>query len=208
MSIILKSGSSGNLADVTANKALVVEEYDPETFYGCYNYHSGNLTVQATAHAVNTGGFFWIVNKLGSGKKIRLERVRVATQITSALSVSTVPRLAISLMTFTGTPSGTPGTAAKFDSNYPAQAFDIRTTIAGLTCTYGQVLWAALPVTSLGSAGLATATPSEAFWIPREDNYEVVIHEGEGVVFWQPDAGSNSDTRKVVSEIMWEEYNG
>ncbi len=61
---------------------------------------------------------------------------------------------------------------------------------------------------TLGSSGLSISTPSEAFWIPREDNYEVVIREGEGVVFWQPDAGSNSDTRKVVSEIMWEEYNG
>ncbi len=208
MSIILKSGSSGNLADVTENKALVVEEYDPETFYGCYNCHSGNLTVQASAHAVNTGGFFWIVNKPGSGKKIRLERIRVATQITSALSVSTVPRLAISLMTFTGTPSGTPGTASKFDSTYPAPSLEIRTSISGLTCTYGQVLWAALPVMAQGSPSWATSPPSEAFWIPREESYEVVVCEGEGIVFWQPDAGTNSDTRKVISEIMWEEYNG
>jgi hypothetical protein len=218
MSIELIGGASGVKANTSPDGALYVKEYENETFFGTYCLEGVIAALSATAHTLNTGGFFWAINPAASGKIIRIERVGIQINLTTAVAAGfpTAPRLAISRMAFTGTPSGaavpTSGSAStinKFDNNYPTPVLDIRSAITGLTCTYGAVMFSSM-APSMGVVGTVTASqvvgiPSDNEFEPRETDYELIIRPGEGFVIWQPEAGSTADTRKATFRIMWEE---
>lgn len=218
MAIEVIGGTSGVKANTDPNGALYVTEYEGETFFGTYALEGVISALSATAHTLNTGGFFWAINPAASGKIIRIERVGIQINLTTAVAAGfpTSPRIAISRIAYTGTPSGAAvplsgaaSTINKFDTTYPTPVLDIRSAITGLTCTYGAVIFSSM-ATSLGIVGtvatsqvVGVATDNE--FQPRESEYECVIRPGEGFVIWQPEAGSTSDTRKATFRLLWEE---
>jgi hypothetical protein len=206
----------GNLIGVAGNP-LIMGEDENEVFYGTYQAELV-ATVSATAQTANTGGFFWAVNPATSGKIIKLERIGFQICPTTAVAAGfpTAPRVGFTRFTFSGTPTGAvvaalgnASTQGKFDSIYPAPSLDWRSAITGLTCVYGHTLFSTLaPATSV--VGTVTASQiqgvaSDNEYQPRETEYEHVIRPGEGIVLFQPEAGSTGDTRKITARLFWEE---
>lgn len=209
---------SGNLLGVSGNPLLIAED-EGETFLGAYQAELV-ATLSATAQTANTGGFFWGFNPPTSGKLIRIERMGMQIGMTTyvlAGGLPTAPRLTFTKFTYTGTPSGamvaTNGAASiqgKFDTNYPSPVFDWRSAITGATCVYLHSMFSTIAPAQVVS-GTVVAPASYAGVItdneyqPRESEYEHVIRPGEGIVFFQPEAGTTGDTRKAVARIFWEE---
>ena len=207
---------SGNLLGVSGNP-LYITEAEGETFLGTYQAELIG-TVAAAAQTINTGGFFWAFNPAASGKIVKIERfgIEICQTTSVAAGFPTAPRLGFFKFTYTGTPSGatvaTSGTAStvgKFDNNFPTNVFDWRSAITGATCVYGQAMFSAM-ATAIAVVGTVTTSQiagmrSDNEYQPRETEYEHVIRPGEGVVIYQPEAGSTSDTRKFTCRVFWEE---
>lgn len=173
---------------------------------GTYMGHSGNLTIQAAAQNGTSTGFAWFFNPIGSTVKIAVRRINCIMQFGSALSVPTAPRVVASKFTYTGTPSGAAVALERCDTTYPSAQASLRTAMTGMTITLGNTFGGVLPPMAQGTAGWA-ATPAV-----ETDIYEAVdwddmifLSPGEGVVVWQPDAGTTSDTRKLLVDFRWEE---
>lgn len=207
---------SGNLLGVAGNP-LIISNNEGETFIGAYQAEL-IATVAASAQTINTGGFFWGFNPPTSGKIVRIERLGFQVGITTSVAAGfpTAPRVGFFKFTYTGTPSGaavaTSGTAStygKFDTNYDAPVLDWRSAITGATCTYLQCLFSTI-APAIGVVGTVTTAQvtggvTDNEYQPRESEYEHVIRPGEGIVLYQPEAGSSSDTRKCTARIFWEE---
>jgi hypothetical protein len=209
---------AGNLLGVVGNPLYVADE-GGETFIGAYQAEL-IATVNATAQTANTGGFFWGFNPATSGKIVRIERMGIQighTTYVLAGGLPTAPRLTFTKFTYTGTPSGAvvaangaASTQGKFDTNYATPVFDWRSAITGATCVYGHAIFSSLaPAQVVSGTVVAPASYSGVVndneYQPRETEYEHVIRPGEGLVFFQPEAGTTGDTRKVTARIFWEE---
>jgi hypothetical protein len=176
---------------------------------GVYYAHSGTLTIPAAAHVGTTTGHTWLFNPVGSAVKLALRRIREIIQftVTSAVDVS-VPRQLWSLFTFTGTASGAQITPAKRDSTDSAPVGNLRTASTGLTVTLGAAMRGVLPpiVATASSATIQSNMPAQVGqpWEPEEDG-QIVLRAGEGIVNWSADAATTGNRRMVV-DTVWEEY--
>lgn len=162
--------------------------------------------VAASATNGTTTGFWWLYNPAASGILMALRRVEYQSQNGSALATVTSPRLSINLFTFTGgTPSGTAITPGKLDSAYPTPTGLLKSTQATTTVTLGAPVFAFLPAWSQSGSSGGPSGGTVADWNPAEEG-QPVLRAGEGIVCYQPDAGTTSDTRRQIVDIAWCEY--
>lgn len=209
----IRSGATTDELTVDAtSKAARVTPYNPDgtldTNYphviaGIYMGHSGSLTVLAAAHAA-TAGFMWLLNPLASGRKLAIRRIWLKTSAVTALVAVTAPRITVERMTFTGTPSGATITPAKHSSADVTPVGSIRTASTGITPAADQPLFSGIIPAIMTAVG--ASMPIDYKWEPVDPNGEVILLPGEGLVFRQADAGTASDTRKLVIDITWVEY--
>jgi hypothetical protein len=171
---------------------------------GSYVAHSGVNLVQASAQTFPTA-FWWFINPVGNTTKIALTAIEIITQLGSALAAPTSPRLLIASFTFTGTASGAQITPGKLDSTYPATTASLRTASTGLTITKVADLICALPIASATAVGYTAPMMDE--WFEDEEKNQIILRAGEGVALYQPDAGTASDTRRIVTTLKWDEFN-
>lgn len=171
---------------------------------GNYIALSGVFTVQATAQTF-PAAFFWFINPIGNTPKIALTGIEVLSQIGSALATPTSPRLQFSTFTFTGTASGATVTPGKLDSNYASPTGSFRTASTGLSITKVADLLCSLPIAAATAVGVAPAMMDE--WMPSNEDGQIILRPGEGIAFWQADAGTTSDTRRIVVTLKWQEFN-
>jgi hypothetical protein len=80
----------------------------------------------------------------------------------------------------------------------------LRTTQVTSAVTLAQQFWAFLPVASATAVAYNPATVNE--FAPDEESGEILLRQNQGVVCWQPDAGTASDTRRFVTNIAWDEF--
>jgi len=174
-------------------------------YVGSYFATSGVLTVQAGAQAFNTAGFLWLHNPVGSAIEVAITRLQVITQLSTALVAVTTPRLQFSVCTISGTASGASITAQKKDTSHLSPVGSLRTAITGLTCTAEKPWLATFPVAS----ATAVAYSAPGFWEWHEDDEDeyVILDAGMCLYFYQPDAGTASDTRKITVNMEWKEFN-
>lgn len=170
---------------------------------GSYVAHTGVNLVQATAQTF-PAAFFWFINPVGNANKIAITAVEVISQLGSALAAPTSPRLLWALFTFTGTASGASITAAKLDSTYPAPTGSIRTASTGLTITKVADSICSLPIASATAVGYSPPQMDE--WFEDQERNQIVLRAGEGIAMYQPDAGTASDTRRIITTIKWDEF--
>lgn len=175
-------------------------------YLGVHGYSSGNLTLLAAAQNGTSTGFLWIINPVGSAVRMAMARLCFNHAITTNLSMPTAPRIIAQLFTFTGTASGASLTTGKFDSRYPAAVGTVRTAMTGLTISLGGILVTSLPIVTAGTAGWTFADPSTDDHIATSELSDVVLAAGEGIVIYQADAGTTSDTRKLVIDGAWSEF--
>jgi hypothetical protein len=173
---------------------------------GLYHFSSGKLTVQASAHNGTTTGFLWWVNAAGSGVKAALRRLNIQTNFVTSLSTPTAPRLLFTRFTATGTPSGAQITPAKRGSSDAANVTTLRTASTGLTVTLVADVFATLPAVTAGTAGLMFMAPTQQEMVPQDEDGYPILLAGEGIVGYQPDAGTASDTRVWVVNGSFEEF--
>lgn len=170
---------------------------------GSYIAHSGVNLVQASAQTF-PAAFWWLINPVGNSNKIALTAIEVISQLGSALAAPTSPRLLFALFTFTGTASGAQITPGKLDSTYPATTASFRTASTGLTITKVADVICAFPVASATAVGYTAPMMDE--WFEDKESNQIVLRAGEGIAFYQPDAGTASDTRRIVTTIKWDEF--
>lgn len=187
----------------TVHEHFFVPSSTRETL-GHYVAHSGVFTVQATAHTF-PAGFFWFINPVGNTPKIAIKDIEVVSQLGSALAAPTSPRLMFSTFTFTGTASGASVTPGKLDSTMPSATGSFRTASTGLTITKVADMLCSLPTASATAVGYAPPQLDE-FHTDEEDS-QIILRAGEGLAFWQPDAGTTADTRRIIVTVKWEEFN-
>lgn len=171
---------------------------------GNYVAHSGVFTVQATAQTFPTA-FMYVFNPVGNTPKMALTAIEVLTQMGSALAAPTSPRLLWKLFTFTGTASGAQITPGKLDSTDASPVGNVRTASTGLTITAGADMICSLPTASATAVGYAPPQMDE--WFPTNEEGQIILRAGEGIAFYQPDAGTTADTRRIVVTVKWQEFN-
>lgn len=168
-------------------------------------YHSGRLTVGASADTSNVGRVY-IENDPDSTVVIAITRVRFASQLGSALATPTCPRFVLRYFTFTGnTPSGTQITGVEQDTSYGAKSsnWDVRTTDTGMTITEGAD--ACSFFVTAGATAVGYAPPAVAEWVSEPDR-PLIIRAGQGYMLKQADNGTTSDTRVVTADFEIEEF--
>lgn len=170
---------------------------------GSYIAHSGVNLIQASAQTFPVA-FWWLINPIGNSNKIALTAIEIISQLGSALAAPTSPRLLISTFTFTGTASGAQVTPGKLDSTYPATTASFRTASTGLTITKVADLLCALPIASATAVGYSPPQMDE--WFEDKESNQIILRPGEGIAFYQPDAGTTSDTRRIITTVKWDEF--
>ena len=161
-------------------------------------------TVPASATNGTSTGFWWLYNPVGSSFVISLLYVRYQSQHGSpATACASSPRCALNLFTFTGTPSGTNIVPGKMDSSMSSPGAALKSTQATSVVSLGALVRAFLPVWSRStSSGGPESTASHVEW--KVDG-EIVLRAGQGLVCYQPDAGSTSDVRRQNIDLYWKE---
>lgn len=176
---------------------------------GIYYGTSGILTIPIAVHTPATTGFFWFINPVASGRNIALRRwaAQVQFAVLSAVDVS-VPRLALSLCTFTGTPSGATIAAAKRATGDSTPVGSIRTAMTGLTVTVGSMIKSDFPpvnaTASSATIQSVTVPATSNDWDPPEEEQPILL-PGEGLICWAAD-GSTTANRRMSVDLIWEEY--
>lgn len=186
----------------TVHEHYFIESSERE-YVGKYIAHSGVFTVQTAAHTFGTSGFFWFINPIGSSVLVAVSGIEVITQMGSALAAPTSPRLLFSRFTYTGTPSGATVTPGKLDSNMATPQASFRTALTGMSMSKDADMLGTLPTASATAVGYAPSMMDE--WSPPESE-QIILRAGEGLGFWQADAGTNADTRRIIVTMKWEEY--
>ncbi len=181
---------------VSARKAKVL---------GVYKAAMTQQAVLAAAQNGTTTGFLWgHVPTAVSGKAARLRRMRIQSQLGSALATPTAPRIALSRFTFTGTASGATVAPSQVDSTAPAPILDLRTAITGLTPALGARVGAAAIVGALTAVGAWNPAEERLADSLDEDEWDVFL-PGQGFVAWQDTIGTASDTRVFNLNMVWDE---
>jgi len=188
----------------TNDKPVVVAKHKKTTLYGTYYIHSGNLTILASAHG-STAGFMWVFNPLVSGKIIKIVRLDIIADMTTALATPTAPRLTVERITSTTNFSGAIIAVAKGDSTDVTNVAYVTLVSTGATITAGAAIAAA--IVPANATGTVNTNPEVYNLIgEKSDVKDLVLRAGEGIVIRQADAGTTSDTRKAVINIVIEEY--
>lgn len=159
--------------------------------------------VQASATNGTSTGFWWLYNTIGSGVLLAVRSINMTSQLGAALLTPTSPRILCTAFTFTGVPAGTNVAPRKADTAFGAATASLRTTQVTSVVTLTQPVWAWLPYANETAVG--GNPPSGSTWTPKEDE-QVVLAAGEGLVCYQPDAGTASDSRVLAWSLAWAEY--
>jgi hypothetical protein len=188
----------------TNDNPIAVSKLKKATTYGTYFFHSGVLSVVASAHA-GTVGYIYMYNPVASAKTVRIAYLKLQSGMTTALATPTAPRITVEKGTFTGTPSGTQIPVAK------GRATDASSVLYISAASTGAVNGALTPVggklVDANATGTANTNSSEAIICPvGEDLRDIELAPGEYLCIRQADAGTTSDTRKAIADMVYEEY--
>lgn len=173
---------------------------------GMYFFVMALLSTQATAHNGTSTAHFWLELPSGGTRRCRLRHLEIAHGHVLEADMLTAPRVALARFTFTGAASGATITPGKRDSRDSANVANVRTASTGMTVTVGALMWATLtPVLALTTSGmLFNVTISE--YEPTDEDAYMDWGPAEGILLYQPDAGTASDSRRLVVAGRWDEY--
>lgn len=195
--------AAGNEIGTNINP-IVVSKLKKTTTYGTYFFHSGNLTIVAAAHGA-TVGFIYMYNPIASGKIVRIVTLKIESGMTTALATPTAPRITVERGTFTGTPSGAVIPVAKVDSTDITNVLYISAASTGATNGTPIPMGGKL-VDANATGTVNTNSSSSDIFKAGEDVRDIILRGGEYLVIRQADAGTASDTRKAIVDMLFEEY--
>jgi hypothetical protein len=193
--------------------ANTVEEYffipsSERDTVGQYKFTSGAQAIPTAVHTGTTTGFFFMTNPLTSTIKIAVDRLTLKQNFSTTLAVDLIaPIIRCSRITFTGTLSAAAITPARRKSTDAAPQGLISLASTGLTVTNVAPFYEWLGMTMdllTGGAGHWGAQNDE--WNPGDDDDEVILLPGEGLVIWSTLAVTTAN-RKLIINGAWFEYN-
>lgn len=192
--------------DIGGTPTVVQQEYviptSARVASGIYLATTGVSTVTSAADTFPAGRWF-LVNPVGSTIKVALRHVQMHSHCASAAVRASSPRLLLVAFTFTGSPSGATITPRRAFTTFAAPTGSLRTASTGLTITRTQDVAAFLPWAAV--TAVDASRPAESTWCPPEDE-QIVLAAGEGILLTQADAGTTSDNRRYVNNLVWAEY--
>lgn len=165
-------------------------------------------TVLAAAQNGTTAGMlFGHMPSAVSGKAMRVRRVSMSTQHSTALATPTAPRLLIRRFTSSGALSGallSPNLNSSVNHIAPACLYSLANT--GTTVVHVGIGFAAASITgALTAVGAYDSAPKDMIDVSSEEDAWPVFYPGEGFVIYQDVAGTTSDTRKINIQILCDE---
>jgi len=183
---------------------------------GAYYFTSAVIASVATAQTQLTG-HLWLEMPTGAVVRGRL-RDAVASMVLGVAvgaDVTALYRLlSMARFTFTGAASGAAITPAKRRSDDVANVANVRTAATGMTITAGGLVWTFLTSGFIDSTPITTSGAPTTFtykenaggnrWAPGGEDAFLDFDAGEGVCFYQPDAGAT--TWRLVVSGHWDEY--
>jgi hypothetical protein len=193
--------------------ANTVEEYFfiPSTERDVTGQYKFVIPAQAIPTAVHTGtttGFMFLINPLTSTVKLAVDRITLKHNFSTTLAVDLIaPLININRISFTGTLSATVTAPAKRKTADAAAQGLIATASTGLTVTNVAAVWGCVGNTMdllTGGGGHWSAQTDE--WNPRDEDDELVLTAGEGIVVWSTFAVTTAN-RKLLINGAWFEYN-
>ena len=183
---------------------IVVTKLQKTTKYGTYYLSPALFTIVAAAHGA-TVGFIYLYNPIASGKIVRIVSCTLITGMTTALATPTAPRVTLEKGTFTGTPSGAVIAVAKGDSVDVANVLYI--SLASTGAVNGTPIPISGKIVDANATGTVNTNSSESDLLPvGEDITDLILRAGEYLLVRQADAGTTSDTRKAMLNMIFEEY--
>lgn len=173
---------------------------------GRYYFSHALQSVQASAHNGSTTAFWWLDNPGTGSVRARLRKLAIAISDIGEADMLSIPRLQISVGTFTGLATGTAVVPAKRRLTDPTNVANMRITSAGWTPVLGAGIasWIVPPFRLTTSGAVQMVASYEFDPVDEEDLPD--LGSGEYLALWQPDAGTASDTRRFTVCGEWDEY--
>lgn len=181
---------------------------------GVYRCATAVTTMAVAAQNGTSTALFWFTNPAASGRTVRLRRISLQYNFIGVTTLTTLPRMLLARVTWTGTPSGAQLAAVNVDaSSVVASIADIRTASTGMTVSLTantQLVSDLVPIAQVaGTAAVFETTPtirSEMIDAESAEDEWIVIPPGQGVVLYQADAGgATTETRRVLANLVWDE---
>ena len=178
---------------------------------GIYYASSGVLaTVAAADNGTTAARLGWLEMPVGGSKRGRLRQIEntsVLGAIVSADFTAMFSPISIARFTFTGTASGALITPARRHPSDAANVANLRTASTGMTVTLAGLArrCGLVPFIDFATAaGWISVSPHSNDYDPQHEDEYLDFGPGEGLVFYQVDAG-NTGWRSIVS-LAWDEY--
>lgn len=171
-----------------------------------YRFALDQQTVAAAAQNGTTAGFLF--HHLGSavaGKAMRLRRLTVTSQHSTALATPTAPRLRVVRFTSAAALSGAAVAAALNDSTQPAPASILSLVNTGLTVVHVAGFAAAALAGALTAVGAYEPCYKDFIDPASEEDEWPIFYPGQGYAIYQDTAGTASDTRKFNIQGCFDE---
>lgn len=183
----------------------------PVIVKGVY-YVTTTVSLTAAANNGTTTASYWLQNPLNSPVNLRIRRMEIATSQTSATAMLSTPKISFGRFTHTGNWTGATISITKRKSSDPTAKADVRTASTGTVVTHNNsstnntIIWGVYAApNNLSLGGVANANQF-SYWIPTNEDDFVHVLPGEGVVCYQQDSGTTSDSRVAVLNLCWDEY--
>lgn len=173
---------------------------------GSYKGNAGVLTVPAAVHNGTTTGFWWLINPVGSARLTALRRIYTLLNFTALAVDLLVGELRLTRITFTGTGSAGLVTPAKRDSTDATNVGELRTASTGLSVSLVATIYSQMyPTMDLATGGAGHWPAQMDWWDQNEEDEQVVLRAGEGVVCWHA-AAVTAGNRRLINNLAWDEY--
>ncbi len=175
---------------------------------GRFVFQSTGDVVAASSQTGTGSGFYWITNSTANSNVVcAIRSINVTWGLNSTVAVATgSPLLSFTKFTFnnaftTGTPDKTP-----LSYTTAANTIKVNSTSSGATVTL------VADFTNWAIPAMATTVGQYGGGIPlydNSDNYSLngalQLSTGQGLVIFQPQAGTASDIRKFTVRVAWDE---
>jgi hypothetical protein len=193
--------------------ANTVEEYffipsSERTTVGQYKYVVPSQAIPVAAQTGTTTGLLYLINPLASTVNIAIDRLSFKHGFSTTLAVDLIaPLIHVARITFTGTLSAATTTAVKRDTTSAAPQGLLAIAMTGLTVTIVGNVWSFMGQTmDLVTGGGGHWNPMSDEWNPQEEDDELILRPGEGIVVYSTLAVTTAN-RKIMCNGAWFEYN-
>lgn len=207
---LIARDSAGVSLDASAK--YILGQTKRETIRGKYMLHSGNITIVNSAQILGTDAHLHMIARNPPNVVFRIKRITCTTAATSSTAMLTTPRILLHRIWYQGeTDMASTLLAEPIRSDYPPSLarFSILAALADTTRFTRDE--GALMCLCLVTPTLEAVTPSctkqrlQTVWEAKDENDGIILRGGQMLEFYQADAGTASDSRKLNISLMYEE---